>query len=93
MRATQTINLDLNGHSVTAIMSARPFRDNYGVQGSPEWIDYDDEKIDSLEIDGVGYDEAGAQIEYGEAFILSIYEAADPAVWDVPDDFDAPDED
>jgi hypothetical protein len=42
-----------SGNEITVHFTATAYENDYGVRGSPVWLEYEDFRIDSLEILGV----------------------------------------
>lgn len=91
MIAYQTVYVEYllgeEAHDVTAVFSASAIRTDYGVPGSPTWIEFEDITLESLDIDGTEYSEEKAEATFGKGLIEAIDGAIDDARWerDEPD--------
>lgn len=91
MIAYQTVYVEYllgeEAHDVTAVFSASAIRTDYGVPGSPTWVEFDNITLESLDIDGTEYSEEKAEATFGKGLIEAIDEAIDDARWE-PDEPD-----
>lgn len=51
---------------IDAVVNAKPVKCDFGVRGSPEWVEYEDKQLESLNMFGKEWTEKELRVVFGD---------------------------
>lgn len=82
MKATQTVEIEIEDLEITAHMTCTVTATDYGVDRSPAIYEYDEINAETIEINGEEYTEAEVVSKFGKDVMPNVYDAVEDDRWD-----------
>ena len=73
---SQTVTFEHGDHEISAWLTGRAVRSDYGVRGSPVWYEIEDIDADQIEVDGETFAQKTLAERFGQEKANEMIEAA-----------------